>query len=323
MMIVTMNYYNLNIKQLKNPDDPKGDKGDRISWASRCLDVNSPDFLFKNLNDKRPRAPIFYGNATIEMLLNGTAPNQPDRAESKKFCEIGREENAWQQTEIVTIHEGMVWIYKPVGQIEEFKPDEIAGLPKHDSMKCFPVKILYEGKQRDVPLILASQRSNQAFSRGTFKRILPEIYPGNICAIEHLRKVKGGLDVARLDRFCSLEFETLVAKIFEEAGCFVPAYKGGLMEGIDLVVCNDGVEAILVHGITVPAGKRISLQLKLRSSDLKKDRGYADFLIVNQSIDKEVAHCFGRAWVDACLKKDYSNSRKWLDRTTDWSHFKT
>ena len=80
---VTMNYYNLNIKQLKNPDDSKGDKGDRISWASRCLDVNSPDFLFKNLNDKRPRAPIFYGNATIEMLLNGTAPNQPDRAESK------------------------------------------------------------------------------------------------------------------------------------------------------------------------------------------------------------------------------------------------
>lgn len=311
-----MEYYNLNIKQIKDPRNPKGDKGERISWASRCLDKSNKEFLFKKMEDKRPRAPIFYGLSTVDQILSST---EHRLGEARKFCEIGQPDALWEDATIVTIDEGMVWIYRPCGPIETHPHTEIEGLPDWNSMKCFPVTIVDCLKQRDVPLILASQRSNRHFSSGTFTRISEERYAGNIFALDRLQKIKKR-PPAPLDCLSSLEFETLIAKVFEEAGCFVPAYKGGFMAGIDLIACNDGSVPIDVQGLVVPPGQKISLQLKLRSMDLEADRGQADYLIVNQPLAPMPKWCFDRAWFDSCLKV-FPGTQKWLDRSTEWTRY--
>ena len=60
----------------------------------------------------------------------------------------------------------------------------------------------------------------------------------------------------------SVELETLVAKVFEAAGCFVPAYRGGCIQDLDLFAHNYRAVDIELDGLVVPAGERISIQVK-------------------------------------------------------------
>ena len=83
-------------------------------------------------------------------------------------------------------------------------------------------------------------RSNQAFSRKTFTEIGKEKkdsdsnYQGNIAAIQSIIGWEEGFEVDPYQCISSIQFETLIAKIFESDGFFVPAHRGGTLDTVDL-----------------------------------------------------------------------------------------
>jgi hypothetical protein len=77
--------------------------------------------------DSRPRAPIFYGERTIEQLRSTNSdPQKVDklrskqRGEAKEFLELyeDSQEKGFQPV-MVTIDDGRVWIYEPIGKPSE------------------------------------------------------------------------------------------------------------------------------------------------------------------------------------------------------------
>lgn len=60
-----------------------------------------------------------------------------------------------------------------------------------------------------------------------------------------------------------LSLETLVARLFEAKGCFVPAHHGGMMKDIDLFAHNDTSKPIRVGPLKIPASRSVSIQIKL------------------------------------------------------------
>ena len=88
---------------------------------------------------------------------------------------------------------------------------------------------------------------------GTFKSIEdpnnPEShmnsYFGNIKALEYIlkdkkEKVSVNSFSEYLECLSPIEFETLIAKLKEEEGYYVPAYKGGMLKDYDLICKKNG-----------------------------------------------------------------------------------
>jgi hypothetical protein len=107
-----------------------------------------------------------------------------------------------------------------------------------------------------------------------------------------------------------------VAKLLEEAGLFVPAYKGGFMKDIDLMATNDSNEAIDLGGLHVPSRMTRTIQVKLHAEKLDLARGNADFLITGSPSNQSA--CFGRDWLNAQLNKSPRTS-DWFHRSTKWA----
>lgn len=253
--------------------------------------------------DEKRRAPIFFGNSRIEEIISGDSAltekhNLSTRqiTDCKLFCEVGLDSTFWEKSKIVTIDQGYVWIYRPVDKITE-TPDE----PGYDGyVKSFPIQFLCSSKKvKEVPLILASMKTNKHFSMGTFKEI-DERYVGNILAIESmlsndLSHYVRNIDFHPLDCLSSIELETLIAKIFESRGCFVPAYKGGFLSGIDLIVWNHKGEDLNIDGIHIPKGERVSIQVKMIFTRTDLSKSVAQYNIgCNDNVPK---NCYGREWV--------------------------
>ncbi len=219
-------YFNLNIK---HPlfDSMMNEETTRIGTAAHWLDKNS-------------KAVVYFGLETVQSIKKAKKP-----IEAFNFIQLGENTAEWLTSFIVTIQNGHIWIFNPVGQVED--GDEISfKRPKSDKtetdiLKIMPIKVLpgFPKKVSQVPLILASMRVNQAFSRNTFREIDAEKYKGNIAAIQSVIQGKDwqtGFKVDPLECLSSIELETLVAKLFEAHGCFVPAYKGGFLADVDLFV---------------------------------------------------------------------------------------
>ncbi len=279
-----MQYYNLNIKYKNQSQSQK--------WLN-----------------ERKRAPIFFGKTRIDELLTETEASLAKKyshadlkgfskkqiREARLFCEIGRNRSAWKNTILVTIDCGLIWVYSPSGNIQEEEADEKVYTNK-DNIKSFPISLRECKKIRDVPLVLASMKANQSFSRSTFKKIENETYPGNILAIQHILGDTITLPekVSPLDCLSSIELETLVAKIFEANSCFVPAYKGGLLPGIDLVIKYVGNDDSLdLDGLRLLRGETKSIQVKLNFN--KNKNSEADFNIGYDLRNTE--RSFGKAWI--------------------------
>lgn len=297
-----MNFYNLNIKHHKDTADRNSR---RVSHAAVWL-------------DERLRVPIFYRKSTIANILDNKAGLLGRaRSEAKRFCEIGKNPGCWDETLIVTIDDGQVWIYKPSGTIEE-RSDE--SYPD-DLVKSFPITLLKKLPIRDVPIILASMKSNPNFAQSTFQDI-PSVpdgkYAGNVAAIRHLlgSGLAEGYNLSRIDCLSSIEFETLVAKLLEEAGLFVPAYKGGFMKDVDLMASNDGREEIAVGEFRIPGGGTKTIQVKLRADNAVEARGNADYLVTGSDCSEDF--CFGRVWLSDQLAK-YPHTNAWFHRSTKWA----
>jgi hypothetical protein len=311
-------YFNLNIRH----------KDER--WrASRFL---APD-------KGQPRAPIFYGKRTVDELRGSSSGSSGLRSKELKEAQqfLGLLEsarvNAFQPV-IVTVDEGKVWIYEPtVGPSEYELIPGFSGDPDGILVKGYEVMHLVEPDgvpASNVPLILSSMKVNQAFSRNTFTEIRGgefDRYSGNIAAVKAVLGETGeDFAVDPLDCLSAVEFETLIAKLFEADGCFVPAYRGGVMKDVDLYVYANGAKA---NGVIALAGDQLlNVQLKLSA---KADQNYllrwlnSDPRNLLISLDADVsgaAGCCHERWITRHGIRQWLADRpevgRWLERSLEW-----
>lgn len=215
-----------------------------------------------------PAAVIYFDNLTLAQYGDDEGGKEP-----REFLDRSKQTNR-ADTRMVVIHDGEVWILEPAGDVR-FRPSEAGPAGQH-TPKVMPVKILAHKNAKDVPLVLASITANQFYTRGTFRRINDW---GNFKAIdrvaggplkgEHWQVAKQGPEQL-LECLSSIELETLVAKLLEAKGCFVPAYRGGLMKDIDLIARNCSRVPINFAFLTLQPNKSVSFQIKRWTDSMPK-----------------------------------------------------
>lgn len=258
----------------------------------------------------RPAAVIFFGHCTVDDIRKGNSGQAKDFYASSLV-------GARNETVMVVIGQGCAWFLRPAGELIEYKsPDDTENL-----WKIMPVDeiIPYQSLDR-IPPVLAGINANTYLSQGTYREIKTW---GNIKAIhcalqlplpsEHLQEENCNAH-RLLECLSSVELETLVAKVFEAAGCFVPAYRGGCVRDVDLFAHNDGDNDIRLDGLSVPAGQSISIQVK--GTSLLKQCPDAVNCLIALGVS-EMPKCFGEEW----LLKQVTSSEEvanWLRRSLNW-----
>jgi len=256
-----------------------------------------------------PAVPIYfdcdYDNEEAFLRDGGS------KGQGELFFECGRNQDG---KFIVVIHEAVVYILRPIGAVH-FEKSSVRE-DKDGYVKLLPVEILAQIPISDVPVILASIGANRYYSSGTFREISDA---GNIRAIQ--AALGQPIDIPdnpalvhAIECLSSVEFETLVAKIFEEAGFFVPAYRGGTMPGADLFAYNKSATAISVGGLNIEAGARKSIQVKLRVSANSPPPGI-DYLVACNV--RESSNVLGAKWLASALKMS-PKAKAWLIASLDW-----
>lgn len=223
---------------------------------------------------------------------------------------------------MVVVGDGKAWFLKPAGEITECEPPSNATQSLDSLWKIMPVEILLSDslELKDIPPVLAGINANAYLSRGTYREIT---HWGNIKAIcsvlrkplpqEHLQNES--CDAVRLlECLSSVELETLVAKVFEAAGCFVPAYRGGCVRDIDLFVHNDGFDEIRLEDLMIPPQGGLSVQVKSWTS-LKGCPETVDCLI-GFRIPKALK-CFDDEWLLRQVQS-FPTVSQWLKRSLSW-----
>lgn len=285
--------------------------------------------------DEKCKAVVYFGLKTVESIKEVEKP-----IEAFNFIQLGDTEAEWSTSFIVTIQNGHIWIFNPAGPVEDGETVSFtrpkSDLAEIDILKIMPIKVLpgFPKKVSQVPLILASMRANQAFSRNTFREIDAERYSGNIAAIKSViqnEKWGNGFKIDPLECLSSVELETLVAKLFEAHDCFVPAYKGGFLADVDLFVTpRSRVElAGICLDPTICSGdkKTWSVQIKLT---YEKDKRLEEWLqsdrhllvTLSEPPSEEGNPSFssrhlGRAWLREALTRTPS-VHEWLKESLSW-----
>ena len=271
---------------------------------------------------ERRVAPVFFGFDSVEDVLSGvikTPLKTRQKNELLEFLNLTRKAKLQKfDPIIVTISSGCAWIYRPVGEpksgdLLEFRRNEemTSDIPKYYEVEFIGEDIPVSR----TPYILASMKANEAFSRGTFREIRSGAeddrasYRGNIAAIQSLIGWEPGFSIDRLECMSSVEFETLVSKLFESNGFFVPAYRGGVLRDVDLFAYleNEAENRLL----NVGTQRTISIQLKMavRSRGLRVQlgewlrRSSENYLITLEDLPSSEL-------------KEYSNQGRYLTR--DW-----
>ena len=228
-----------------------------------------------------------------------------------------------------------LYIYCKAGTLQDITGIEVEDIYykniQKDKAIGFPIKLLHKIKVADCPLVLATIKSNTRLTMGTFKAIenpkLPydpknknthlNSYFGNIMAIKYLltgQKQKVDSIEEYLECLSPIEFETLIAKLKEEEGFFVPAYKGGMLKDYDLICKKDDkIEKIQV---------KLNLSRDTYNKYKKKDLCiYCVSSFIKQKENKqEEAVIFDYNKVFELLKRS-PNTRKWLMQSLDWIDF--
>ena len=261
----------------------------------------------------RPGAVIYFDNLTEADYRAGKGSSQP-----RVFFEIGADQKSWNETRMVVVCEGVVWVLKPAGEVifmpEIDRPDKTRCTPK-----AMPVDVLARCPMKDVPPVLACIGVNQFYVRGTFRRInhwgnfkAIDQTVGAPCTGEHWDLAKQG-PTQLLECLGSVEFETLIAKLLEARGFFVPAYRGGVIQHIDLFAHNDTDADLDLEGLKILARQAASIQVKTWSNGKAKTEA-VDYLI---GFDVKGAGTFNSEWV---LKQvlDCHSAAAWLKRSLNW-----
>lgn len=314
---MNLKYFNLNIKHPYYEEEEAQDTSKSQGSASRWL-------------GDMGRAAIFFGPSTVEDIRKQQKPR-----EAYEFLTCGATPKKRRSSLLISIQRGRIWIYKLAGGIrneEKLRFKNAEGVSRTDVPKAYPIELLPGFPKRDseVPLILASMRANQAFSRSTFREIDKERYAGNIAAIQAVTQWEPGFKVDPMDCLSSIELETLVAKVFEAKGCFVPAYKGGFLADVDLFL-NPRKRVKLPPLMMEPhkCGKsRWSIQVKLSVERISKKSPLWDWLAANPrhllvSLDHETLltphpnQHLGREWLrESALGT--RQTRDWLLESLAW-----
>jgi len=234
----------------------------------------------------RPCAPIFFDSKakTREDLLNRKITNhnsnkkeactgkQRDNSapDINNFFWCGKEPFNYGKPRILVLnnYRHKLYIYKPIGSVfvENMKHNGVDNF----AVKLLPVEEITNIPYENLPPIILGLGCNQNLARGTFKQIHPHLYPGVVFAIKKLLNpnTQRPWNLDDLDLLDFTQFETLLARIFEEHGFFVPAMKGGNIPGIDLLPKNISNKKITIFNKTILPGKSIAIQAKLRSEKI-------------------------------------------------------
>jgi hypothetical protein len=261
---------------------------------------------------KRPALPIFYGRCSIADLRAGKCKRQEE-----DFYESSLPENRAFRV-ITVVFGGFVRFLRPAGDLEEYDP----GAESRDTWKMMPVDfILPKIRLADVPPVLAGINANAYLSLGTFREMKKNCW-GNIKAVEcalghplpreHMAQDKCTA-LRLLECMSSVELETLVAKLFEAAGCFVPAHRGGCVKDVDLFAHNESGGTIELGKLELAPG-RWTIQVKGRNC-LKRRPPEVDYLI---GLDApNLPGCYDGDWLLSQVKR-FPKVIDWLKHSLSW-----
>jgi hypothetical protein len=292
--------------------------------------------------EEKKMAPIFFGAGRLDSYRKGEFGEwvkPQSRPGVSEFIRVGDSKpEARKLMQFVTIDDGSVWIYQPDGEIHEDEPITFkrpkSNLSVIDIPKVIPIEEIGKFSIAEVPLVLSSMKVNQSFSRGTFREIDRKregSYLGNIAAIQYITgNWEQNFCVNPLDCLSSLEFETLIAKIFEEFGCFVPAYKGGFLKDFDLIVKAD--TEFSIENIHLKEGVPFCIQLKLhfeQSPELEQwiSSGNGSHIAISLDKEKDLDDLFSNTTIRSCVKgRDWIRSTlqrlpitsRWLEQSLHW-----
>lgn len=253
----------------------------------------------------QPAVPIYFNKkpSNREDFLNNDKGQS--REQGRNFFDCADNPNT---SLIIVLNAGKCRILKPVGQVV-FLP--ASGYESGDYVKLLPVELIKEFSVCNIPAVLSGITSNTYFYTGTFREITD---PGCLAAIDYLMGKSIGFikRITNMDFWqClgSVELETLIAKIFEEKGCFVPAYRGGTKKDIDIVAHNETESDIEVGHIKLEKGKAISIQVKRKCPDNSPPEG-CDYLVSFSDANHT------KAILEAL--KTTPKTLKWLRRSLQW-----
>ena len=173
-------------------------------------------------------------------------------------------------------------------------------------------------------------KTNQAFLRNTFRKIDEKKYEGNIAAIKFLIGELNDFKIDPLKTLSSVQLETLVVKIFEKNGAFIPAWRGGTLKGVDIFAKFEGniPDNLLIKKIKE---KNINIQVKLQLNDENKvkdlKKSLADsnnfFLITaDDGPHKDLKEYHEKKYLTSkWIKKqiyNYDEIKKWYEECIKW-----
>lgn len=316
-------YFNLNIKH------PCWDK-----------ELSAADYW---LGERRV-APVFFGFDSVEEVMSGVIKTSLKTKQTNEMLEfLNLTKMAIVQEFdpiIITIGSGHAWIYRPIGvpksgaKLEFQRNGKMASdVPKYYALEFIADKIPIAR----IPYILASMKTNQAFSRGTFREIrsvaADELasYRGNIAAIQSIIGWEPGFSVDPMECISSIEFETLIAKLFESNGFFVPAHRGGALKDVDLFaylerefenrLLNVGQQSVLSIQAKMAVrnrGMRIKLGEWLQSSS----ENYLITLETRPSLElmkfSDEGRYLTRDWIKSAVGS-VPAVNGWLSRSLQWA----
>jgi hypothetical protein len=264
-----------------------------------------------------PAVAIFFLDCTIEGFRDGKAISQ-----AGNFYFSGLAENR-EKTIMVVVDDGCVWFLKPAGNVGLHHPasdSPYIAYNERKPWKVMPVEIIQKQRLRKVPSILAGINANTYLQMGTYRKIS---HLGNLKAIyfalnellphEHLKE-ENCQPINLFECLSSVELETLVAKLFEDAGCFVPAYRGGYIKDVDLSVHNDQQNPVQLGELMIPAGESKSIQIKGRTN-LKETPTSADILIAFGLPNSP--NCYNEHWLLAQVRA-HPCVLAWFKRSLNW-----
>jgi hypothetical protein len=330
------------------------------------LNIKHKDYIFDRsspeksaakywLNDMK-QAPIFFGDDSCEAILRdyGNLDKKYHKT-VKHFLTVTNNEKI--KPIFITIDSGWIWIYEPIGVPQNGdrfmfprKAKDGSFKDTWDLPKLYNIRMLLGESPlpiSEVPYILGAMKSSQAFARGTFCSIGRNInddkiskYKGNLAALVCLLKDVDfvlnefdNLSIDPLHCLSSIELETLVAKIFEANGCFVPAHRGGVLKDIDLIArASDNTK---ISGLDFNANETLSIQIKLNISNSKKDinelRQFLDrsknHYLITSDLDEEChsdletyknnGQFLTAKWIKSQIAKNPS-VEKWFEESVKW-----
>lgn len=264
----------------------------------------------------------------------GKIGTNPVSADVERFIELFNS-NKSDDSIILSIGEDetstdSLYIYQKDGPLEEITS---LSVDKENYKTCnyvdnaigFKIKLLKKIKIVECPLVLATIKSNTRLTMGTFKSIEdpnnPEShmnsYFGNIKALEYI--LKGKKEKVTVDSFAEymeclspIEFETLIAKLKEEEGYFVPAYKGGMLKDYDLICKKDGRQENI----------QIKLNLSKDTYNKYKKKGLIIYCVSkSEKIVDPTVTIYDWQDIEKQINKS-QNTKKWLSQTLDWVYIK-